>query len=98
MVTLSKVPKDHGFTLHFKLYLLWDFLSVVFQMQERKRKKDYSLCYTCFEMCPDVLPTMTCFDLPRGLWSLADPCLCGWDLSVAGCGKLIKCSEKDTIS
>lgn len=60
------------------------------------------LRYTCFEICVQMsLTTMTCFDLPRRrLWSLADPCLCGWDLSrsVVGFGKLIKSSEKDTIS
>lgn len=50
----SEVPRDHDFTLHFKLYLLWGFISVVVQMP--KKKKMYLLCYTCFEiMCPDVI-------------------------------------------
>lgn len=29
-----KVPKDYNFTLHFKLYLLWGFISVV-HMQKK---------------------------------------------------------------
>lgn len=59
------VPTGHGFTLHFKLYLLWGFISVVVQVQ-----KNSSLCYTRFEICVQMLLTMmTCFDLPRGqLW------------------------------
>lgn len=33
----SKVPEDHGFTLHFKFYLLWGFISVVVQTQKEKK-------------------------------------------------------------
>lgn len=95
----SKVPEDRGFTLHFKFYLLWGFISVVVQTQKEKKNP---LCYTCFEICvPVLLTTMTCFDLSRRrLWSLADPCLGGRDSPrfVAGFGKLNKHSEKDTIS
>lgn len=95
----SQVPEDHGFTLHFKFYLLWGFISVIVQTQKENKN---SLCYTCFEICVQMLlTTTTCLICQEGgSGPSGPPCPHGGDLSrfVAGFGKLIKRSEQDTIS
>lgn len=99
MVTLARSQRT--MVLHYiSNFICFGVLFLL--LFKRKKKKKNSLCYTCFEICVQLLlTTVTRFDLSRRRpWSLADPCPCGWGLSrfVAGFGKLTKRSEKDAVS
>lgn len=88
----SRTVPGPGFTSHFKLYLLWGFISVVVQIQ---KKKPTHFVTTCFKKCVQMLlTTMASLDLQRRPLRAAPA---PGQRTGLGCSWL-KCSEKDAIS